>query len=287
MREIPTKEFGSRNCSKVTSSKVRNFALAIGDTSLPAGVQADMRGDSNYEAKGDVGKRRKVSNPKEKRAYALKGRPLLKGLTGNTTFADPGRYKRESNFFVTINLNKSPGAGSGQGVAQALEAALQKYCGINSDRFDEEGTKVNEICKYLVFGPVNNDVYGNDKYEDVIDSVDVYAGIERGPQTGFVHAHVWLTFHHYSQIQINCKVLGQLIKDEYNRQLPRFVSDQVIRKYFIKPHSKLYCNVKLLPQSDFADVIRGYVIKSWQDPAYVVGKMKQGEIGPASGVVVS
>ena len=45
--------------------------------------------------------------------------------------------------------------------------------------------------------------YRLDRYTDVIESVDWKAAVETGDVLHRLHAHIWLTITHYSQVQIN------------------------------------------------------------------------------------
>ena len=165
---------------------------------------------------------------------------------GSKTYTDPKsaglpRRKQESNFLITMNTNKSfplesPEYSSG---VRALKSALTVLA---QDRV---------IAKYIKFGPKDNH-YLEDEYADVIDSIDWHSGIETGPHRNRLHAHVWLTITHYSQIQINCDTLAVLLKKAYNDNKGTAPA----------LNGKPYVAVKLLHQSDWTDIMKQYIHKA-------------------------
>ena len=163
------------------------------------------------------------------------------------------RRKQESNFFITINsnkkidpLDKNIAAGSYDMAAQAMQAMLKKLS-------EEE-----VLATYIKFGPKDQH-YITDKFADVIHSIDWNSAVERGDVEHRVHAHVWLTITHYSQIQINVQALMHLARKHYNAA--------VGANFFLKPGKNLqmdampFVHVKLLPQSDWTSVMRQYIHK--------------------------
>ena len=105
------------------------------------------------------------------------------------------------------------------------------------------------MATYLKFGPKHED-YRDDKYSDVIIGVDWKAATEIGPTQGKVHSHIWVTITHYSQIQINTQMLMYHSKRLYNANTLNF-----------KMKRQPYVHVKLLPQSNWTDVMRQYIHK--------------------------
>jgi len=117
------------------------------------------------------------------------------------------RRKQESNFFITINTNKSPEDPVDMNTSvQAMERMLR----------DISQEKV--LASYIRFGPKHKE-YEEDKYADVIHSVDWKANVETGDKLKRVHAHIWMTMTHYSQVQINVHALMHLSKQSYNAHL--------------------------------------------------------------------
>ena len=108
------------------------------------------------------------------------------------------------------------------------------------------------MSKILRFGP-RDEHYARDRFEDVIADVDWQSNVEIGDQQGRVHAHVWVTIKHYSQIQIDIPMLTEEARVSFNAGLPLGSKLRVTNPYV---------NVKLLPQSDFANIMRGYMQKA-------------------------
>ena len=148
------------------------------------------------------------------------------------------RRKQESNFFITINSNQAPK--DALDVDESMRAMDKMLHGIAEERV---------MATYLKFGPKHDD-YRDDKYSDVIIGVDWKAATEIGPTQGKVHSHIWVTITHYSQIQINTQMLMYHSKRLYNANTLNF-----------KMKRQPYVHVKLLPQSNWTDVMRQYIHK--------------------------
>ena len=150
------------------------------------------------------------------------------------------RRKQESNFFITINSNKAPE--SAEGINTALMAMDKMLKGLS---------KESVMATYIKFGP-KHDHYREDKFADVIGGIDWKAASETGPTHGKVHSHIWLTITHYSQIQINVQMLMYQSKRLYNQNV-LLKADKITRQPYV--------HVKLLPQSNWTDVMRQYIHK--------------------------
>ena len=162
-----------------------------------------------------------------------------------------GRRKHESNFFITLNTNRSLSAAVGVSGACAevgREAAKDTLDFLALD---------SSICKFIKFGPVSKH-YQYDKYEHVIKSVEWTASVETGENYERLHVHIWLTVHHYSQVQINRPVISAMFKEYYNGLLNKHIAF----KPQLQCKGRPYCNVKLLPTSDWAMVLRQYIHKA-------------------------
>ena len=107
------------------------------------------------------------------------------------------------------------------------------------------------MATYIKFGP-KHDHYRDDKFVDVIGGIDWKAASETGPTHGKVHSHIWVTITHYSQIQINVQMLMYQSKRLYN-QYVLLKQDKITRQPYV--------HVKLLPQSNWTDVMRQYIHK--------------------------
>ena len=158
------------------------------------------------------------------------------------------RRKQESNFFITLNTNIAPKTEEQSNSAiQALTAALNHI------------SKDSVLATCMKFGPVTPH-YENDKYQDVIISADWKSAIETGEKLSRLHSHIWSTVTHYSQIQMNSRVLQHVTKSAYNAQLG---GKKTIANESIWVKKQPYCHVKLLPQSEWATIMRGYITKSF------------------------
>ena len=69
------------------------------------------------------------------------------------------------------------------------------------------------------------------------------------------HSHIWLTVHHYSQVQVNMPVMQKMFKEAYNSRIDIMNSRQ------LRCNGMPYIQVKLLPSSDWAMVIKQYIHK--------------------------
>ena len=126
----------------------------------------------------------------------------INGRGPYTDDKDPGlpRRKQESNFFITLNTNRSC-AGGGDLADVGKEAMRSTLNELSKDRM---------ICQLLKFGPKNEKHYGADWYEDVIQKIEWNAAVELGENLDRLHCHIWLTVHHYSQVQLQDCVNSKL-----------------------------------------------------------------------------
>ena len=150
------------------------------------------------------------------------------------------RRKQESNFFITINPNRTP---------RNHPADSEKAYKAIEDTLRLMADEVN-ICSILTFGPKDS-TYIGDKYADVIGKVEWKAGVETGEVLERLHCHIWLTVHHYSQIQINRQMTQYFFRREYNKRAPDS----------LQVKGMPYVSVKLLPQSDFTTIMKQYMHK--------------------------
>ena len=158
----------------------------------------------------------------------------------------PRRY-HESNFFITLNTNKTLREGGEMADLgkRACKEVLEELC------------KDKNICAYLKFGP-KSDHYKDDVYADVIQRIEWSAAVETGEVLERLHCHIWLTVHHYSQVQVNMPVMQHMFKDMYNKKVG-------LGNQKLAVNRNPYISVKLLPTSDWADVIKSYIHKAMTD----------------------
>jgi len=161
-----------------------------------------------------------------------------------TDHRDPSEARRkiESNFFITLNTNQTVNYRSPEVDLDARMAAKNALDVLSMD---------DTMCAYLKFGP-KDEHYARDLFEDVISKVEWQAAVEVGENLERLHAHIWLTVHHYSQVQVNMPVMQNLFKKLYNNSLHH--PDMKITK-------RPYISVKLLPTSDWAMIIKQYIHK--------------------------
>jgi hypothetical protein len=149
-----------------------------------------------------------------------------------------GRRKQQSNFFMTLNTNKRK-------FDEARDTDAMSYA------IDEIFRR--RVFDILKFGPAHPDTYGGDGSiaDEVIEKVEVKAGIERGPVTGALHAHLYLTITHWSQLQIDVPRLQFLFKEAYNEKALTKMTDK----------GRLAIKVELQPQTDYGQIIAHYLSK--------------------------
>ena len=148
-----------------------------------------------------------------------------------------GRRKQESNWFLTVNTNKRKFEHQdATAVHDALDVVFKK-----------------RLYQVLTFGPKQPDTYARDaQWPDlVVEKVSVSGGVERGPVTGALHAHMHLRIVHWSQMHINVPALQLAFKEEYNSRAMSLIKGMAL------PSVK----VELLQQSDFSQILAMYLAK--------------------------
>lgn len=194
---------------------------------------------------------------KTAQAWKYRGGQIVRAAStrlGSQSYTDPKtpgapRRKQESNFFITINTNKVVAADG------ASERSFYEVGVLAMKQMLESLAQDRHIATYLKFGP-KDDAYSGDLYGDVVQSVDWNSSVETGPDKNRLHAHIWMTITHFSQVQINVPLLMQIAKRSYNAALPSETRWNALRLT-----SNVYVHVKLLPQSDWTDVMRSYIHK--------------------------
>lgn len=150
-----------------------------------------------------------------------------------------GRRKQQSNFFMTLNTNKRKfdEARDTDAMSHAIDTVFKQ-----------------RVYYILWFGPKHLDTYGGDGSfaDDVVEKIEVRAGIERGPVTGALHAHLYLTITHWSQLQIDIPRLQFIFKEAYNEKAIHKMTDK----------GRLAIKVELMPQTDFGQIMASYLSKS-------------------------
>tara|TARA_B100001996_G_C18661281_1_gene593207 strand:+ start:664 stop:1386 length:723 start_codon:yes stop_codon:yes gene_type:complete len=137
---------------------------------------------------------------------------LISGVKHRDPKEPPGvdlpRRLEESNFFITINTNKSPVANgvtadvAGTAAANAMDILLQQM-----DRFVQFGG-----------GQRGNPEFVNDIFQAVVKDVEWTPSVEMGPALNRLHTHTVVRLVHYSQLRINTRWLQETFKDAWNGQ---------------------------------------------------------------------
>jgi hypothetical protein len=172
----------------------------------------------------------------------------MQGQSSDRELGTP-RRKQESNFFITINPNQ---VWSGSSMPAALEAEAKRRFQDALDHLHKNDT----FARILKFGP-KDDHYINDKAHDVlIPGVEWTSVVEVGEQKHRMHGHISIYMYHYSQVQINPKMLQHEFRAVFNKGL--LPTDRL----FIK---KLpYVHVGMLKQNGWKDIMRQYLEKGMQ-----------------------
>jgi len=161
------------------------------------------------------------------------------------------RRRHESNFFITINTNKAVPNERRVSATRIYKSVMDQIM------------NVENLRNLIMFGPKNYAHYGEDVFDDVIvqqqdpplPSFDT--GIEFGPSKKRLHSHTWLYIVHYSQIQISPQALTQQFSALWNAH---FQTNDPL--YMTK---KPYVHIRLLPQTDWAAVMREYIHKAMEE----------------------
>ena len=239
-----------RNAGHSHKAYTDNMVKRIREKPVITTESIDFKAGHSASAKTNQAWRYAGGNIVRADSVMINGNPYTDPKSGGEGLA---RRKQESNFFITINSNKQIDptdpkvpSGSFDMATKAMEHMLEKL------------SQESVMSTYLKFGP-KSEHYINDKFVDVIHSISWNAAVERGDVKHRVHAHVWLTITHFSQIQINVQMLMYLARAHYNAS--------VGSNSLLWPGVKLqmdampWVHVKLLPQADWTSVMRQYIHK--------------------------
>lgn len=180
---------------------------------------------------------RYYTDPKEPDA----GVPSDQGTEAQGRTDGTPRRKQESNFFITINPNQVYSEAIEEQARQHFKQALQHL----------EDNSVLARC--LKFGPKDAH-YTQDLAHDVLlPGIDWKATVEVGEKLGRMHAHIICYISHYSQIQIDPKMMTYEFRQGFNAGLPL--------GHRLRLTDPPYMQVKMLPQSDWTTVMSQYIRK--------------------------
>lgn len=161
------------------------------------------------------------------------------------------RRKIESNFFICLNTNR---------MVEPSDVRLRELGERIMKKTLETLSKDQMIHTYLKYGP-KDPHFAEDRYEDVVASAEWNQGIEYGPNLNRLHCHIWLTLHHYSQIQIHMPQMQHVFKTIYNMEVEKQATNDSDRKA-LRMRARPYIQVKLLPCSEWSEVIKRYMQKA-------------------------
>jgi hypothetical protein len=151
------------------------------------------------------------------------------------------RRKQESNFFITINPN--------QRYSEALEGAAHVRFENALKHLQNDQT----LVRCIKFGPKDSH-YADDIAHDVLlPGIDWKATVECGEKLGRMHCHIILYVQHYSQIQIDVKMMQYEFRMAFNEGLT--LGDRMVLS------DPPYIQVKMLPQGDWTTIMRQYIRK--------------------------
>jgi hypothetical protein len=176
-------------------------------------------------------------------------------VINGTTYTDDkdpneNRRRHESNFFITLNTNRTLN-NVAPGCAEMGKEACKKTL--------EWLSRPENLCNCIKFGPLNTH-YANDKFADVVQKIEWQACVETGEKLERLHVHIWLTIHHFSQVQVNMPTTQHWFKSIYHRSLDELGANTQL-KCALQINGRPYIAVKLLPSSDWADVFKRYLFK--------------------------
>ena len=238
------KQKDGSKCDMPKTSKVTgNVKISVGDAAL-----GPARGDVAIRKKSDQSWRYPGGVIQRYPSTTINGREYFDHARESD---EPGkrlaRRKIESNFFITLNTNRT--------LKKLDPITAHKGKAAVGATLKQLATDA-ELCKYLKFGP-KSDNYKEDQYDDVIQSVDWNSAVETGEKLERLHCHIWLTVHHYSQVQVNMPMMQRRFKALYNAEVAKTPHSQELQI-----NKQPYIQVKLLPTSDWAEVIKQYIHKA-------------------------
>lgn len=221
-------------------SKVRKVKIALGSNYVPPrGFK--FEGSGNWKAKS------------QQRGNITDFPP---GTGEDPAAPGLGRRRHESRLFVTINPNK------GGGSKKKGTLLLNDTVVFNAVKhLVTELGRDNNLRQLISFGPVQKvpggQDYRTDTYDTHVESVEVAAAVERGDVMERPHCHIYLTMIHYSQIQIDKTLLKEWAWNTYNQYCDQAGGSS----YKLTSKQSVYTHIKLLPQSDWQDVMMAYMEK--------------------------
>ena len=230
-----------------TGKKIRSCDTTVGSATMSGAL-----GDTRKSIKNNGAWRYPGGIIQRLESTTINGRPDY------FDHKDPGepRRKQESNFFITLNTNRSCAAGGK--LAEIGKESMKRAL--------TDMAKETTMCSYIKFGPKNKE-YENDRFEDVIKKIEWNAAVELGENLKRLHCHIWLTVHHYSQVQINMPMMQHVFKQTYNMKLVNYHADGAPNVFTddLRCRGMPYIQVKLLPESNWAEVMKQYIHKAMQE----------------------
>jgi len=210
-------------------SKIKKVKISLGSTSI------NSQG-FKYSGPGNWKSKHQVRGSIDSFPAGTGEDPAAPGL---------GRRKHETKLFITLNPNKGGyGAGDDAAVYEGMTRVVKSLA------------RDETLQKLIVFGPCikyHGEKYQGDSYAAHVEEISVSAAVERGDRQLRSHAHLFISMVHYSQVQISKTLLQRHAREVYNEGMPD--------KYKLKGAHAFYCHIKLMPQSDWSEVMQMYLEK--------------------------
>lgn len=221
-------------------SKVRSVRISIGSAASASINQSQWRTYMKNQQWRDAGVTKRLAD----RFIAGKEYYDHRDETQNRRYI-------ESSFFVTANTNR---------VIKEFDA---KYdAGQEACRYAMTMMATDDVIRqYIKFGPAHPFVYGDDRYEDVVSSVEVTGRPEVGDKAHRLHVHMTVVIRHFSQIHIDRFHFGAQFKKHFNESFGGGNDYGLRMSGDLYATPKVYVQVKLLPSSDWSQVLQRYIHK--------------------------
>ena len=139
----------------------------------------------------------------------------------------------------------------------------------------------------LFYGSRRGNSYQYDTYETHVESIDVDAGIEIGPNKHFPHFHLLVTVNHWSYVQLDYYKMRALLEQMFKGLVvgDRDFSDGQFKLLdsggmpFYRDSENPYIDFKLYPTDNWQDVIAAYVRKNASPGIFEALRVRTGTRG--------
>ena len=114
----------------------------------------------------------------------------------------------------------------------------------------------------LFYGGGGGSSYLSDTYQTHVESVDLQAGIELGPNRHHPHFHALLTINHWSYVQLDTFIMNQMLEKLFKDDKGPYYLVDSMGLPFYGDQENPYVDLRLYPEDGFQDVLAAYVRKS-------------------------